>query len=107
MLAGKTLAEGARPDFVHVFGGPGIGVDALQELDLGSETVVTVTSNPGDKVVQLGSHGATPPEGAISYPAIGNPDAEDYNAHSDYFDPGVLADTITGERSPISGEAQR
>ncbi|MGI9486360.1 MAG: hypothetical protein ACR2RF_10880 [Geminicoccaceae bacterium] len=99
-------------------GPPGIGAppssssptdttNETDELNLDGKTVVTVTSNPGDLAVQLGPHGTIPPDGAINYPPIGNPDAEDYNAHGDYFDPGILADIITGERLPISNEERR
>lgn len=104
LLTGKSLAEGARPDYAHVFGSPGIGVDALDELNFEDKTVVTVTSNPRDPVVALGPHGAMPPEGAISYPAIGDPESDDYNAHGDYFDPAVLADIITGKRQAMTLE---
>jgi len=110
LLTGKTLAEGARPDYAHVFGSPGIGVDSLDELNLEGKAVVTVTSNPGDRVVTIGPFGDMPPEGAISYPAMGNPpregspEAKDYEPHVDYFNPEVLADIITGERQQTTVE---
>jgi len=104
LLTGKALAEGARPDYAHVFGSPGIGIDALDELNLQGQTVVTVTINPGDRVVQFGHFGAMPPEDAISYPAIGNPEAQDYDAHGDYFNFADLADIITGRRQPVAVE---
>ncbi|MGH1481728.1 MAG: alpha/beta hydrolase [Geminicoccales bacterium] len=91
LLIGKALAEGAKPEYAHIFSSPGIGVDALDELNLEGSTVVTVTSNPGDSVVTFGPFGDMPPEGAISYPAMGNPppedspEADDYEPHIDYF----------------------
>ena len=47
---------------------------------------------------------------AISYPAMGNPppegsqEADDYEPHVDYFDPGVLVDIIMDRREPIAAE---
>lgn len=110
LLTGKSLAEGARPDYAHVFGSPGIGVDSLDELNLEGQTVVTVTSNPGDRVVTFGIFGEMPPDDAISYPAMGNPppedslEADDYEPHVDYFDPDVLVDIVMGRREPIAAE---
>jgi hypothetical protein len=117
LLTGRALAEGARPDYAHIFGSPGIGVDSLEELDLEGKTVVTVTSNLGDRVVRTASwtgdylaHGKMPPDGAISYPAMGNPppegspEAKDYEPHVDYFDSRILAEIVAGQRRPIAVE---
>jgi len=85
-------------------------VSILDELNLEGKTVVTVTSNPDDRVVSTGWHGDMPPQGAISYPAMGNPppegsqEADDYEPHVDYFDPGVLVDIIMDRREPIAAE---
>lgn len=118
LLAGKTLTEGARPDFVHVFGSPGIGVDTLQELDLEGETVVTVTSNPGDRVaagapnqtakvsVSAGWMAATPYEaGSMSSPKI-NPLTPRTVSTSNQLSSGTFRKTDTfSPTTPMSTRA--
>lgn len=96
LLTGRALAEGARPDVVHIFGSPGIGVDSVDELNLDGMTVVTSTENPGDLVSWSERFGEVPPEGAVELPAMGQ-------GHSEYFDERVLVDIVLGRRQPHAG----
>lgn len=97
LLTGMALAEGARPDAVHIFGSPGIGVDSIDELGLDGETIVTSTENPGDLVSWSERFGSVPPENAIEMPPMGN-------GHSEYFFEDILVDMIMGNRqAPLGG----
>ena len=107
LLAGKSLAEGARPDYVHGLGPAGFGFDSIRGKPFENDVVITVTKNPGDLVSIIGYHGDVPPEGSISYPPTGKGHTDDPNNPDDanYFDPEVLAEIIAGERQPLEIDA--
>ena len=103
LLAGQALLEGARPDYVHGLGMPGMGFDSVYGQPFQDEVEITHTANSFDPVSLSQFHGAVPPFGAISYPptGTGHSDDPDNPNDADYFDAEVLRDVIAGRRQPI------